>query len=77
MSENQRPSKKISFTYSLDTCVLCPLVHSERTSRAGFALDYYCLEVYPRRKVMSYVEGERDFKEVPDWCPHLVKDIKR
>lgn len=73
---SSRQKKKIVFIYEIDTCINCPLVYSEQTSSAGFALDYFCSAVKPMKQVMSYVEWPRDFKEVPDWCPHLAEEEK-
>jgi hypothetical protein len=53
-------------------CHQCPNISSERTPSAGFAIDYYCNAVSPRKIVAGYVEWnseKRKDHDFPDFCP--------
>lgn len=53
-------------------CHGCPHITKEHTPGAGYAMDYHCTAVTPRKLVAGYVEWRRDMREdhcFPDWCP--------
>lgn len=52
-----------------DNCIECPYCEDTRTIEAGYALDYWCIKMSPRKKIMGYVEYQSDVKPIPDWCP--------
>lgn len=51
----------------INNCSECPKVEVNRTTDAGFALDYFCS--LTGDKVMGYVESLGDYKPVPKNCP--------
>lgn len=54
-------------------CDTCPLHYTERTPRAGYALDYFC-KASNGRKIVGYVEWDSEIPPVPDWCPFRAKE---
>jgi hypothetical protein len=51
----------------------CPFENEQATPNAGYATDHFCIHTdIGRKKIMGYVEGARDMKPVPNWCPILI-----
>jgi hypothetical protein len=62
--------------------VSCPYCGNQRTTGAGFAIDYFC-KLTPDEKsstkykiTSGYVEWDREINPIPIWCPLLSKDEK-
>jgi hypothetical protein len=54
----------------------CVFEQERATPNAGCASDHYC--THPSvtyKKIMGYVEGYRDMKPVPEWCPILQTKV--
>lgn len=62
----------------INDCSECPFVVNKRTPGAGYAQDYFCGKM-ENRKIMGYVEWQRDIKDISEWCPYreLNEEIKR
>lgn len=64
----------------LENCFDCPFVISKRCHTADsweYAEDYFCKEVSDGtdyKKIAGYIEWPREMPEVPDWCPHRLKE---
>lgn len=71
-----RPTATIVVKYELKDCSKCPMVISKRTVGAGYALDYHCSAV-DNKRVMYYVEWDKDMNPVPEWCPYRIEKIYR
>lgn len=63
--EKCRNNKSGLLAHNID----CPYSVSERTPRSGYAMDYYCMAVVPKRITSGYVEWSSDVNLVPEWCP--------
>ena len=69
-----RPTTTIVLKYELKDCSTCPLVETDRTQGAGFALDYFC-KACDNKKIVGYVEWDGDMVPVPEWCPFRIEKI--
>lgn len=56
-------------------CDECPLCYTERTPRAGYALDYFC-KACGGKQIDHYVEYDCELRPVPEWCPFWKGDKK-
>lgn len=61
---------------NIENCSECPKNEAKRTPGAGYAEDYYCTAVSPKKKTSGYVEWARDVNPVPQWCPLLPSKLK-
>jgi len=56
----------------ITNCHQCQHISEEKTPGAGYAIDYYCNAVTPRKIVAGYVEWDREKRkghDFPDFCP--------
>ena len=56
-------------------CDECPMCYTERTPRAGYALDYHC-KAMGGKQIDHYVEYDFELRPVPEWCPFYLKGAK-
>jgi hypothetical protein len=53
-------------------CQDCPHMEKERTPGAGYAIDFVCTKVQPKRVAAGYIEWPSEEPKngsIPTWCP--------
>jgi hypothetical protein len=66
---------KIQLIYDIDNCSRCPLHRTQPLITSDsweHASDYYCGS--NGKKIAGYIEWESDMPNIPNWCPHLLKE---
>lgn len=69
MSRAKRPPVRL---FVVTGCHRCPNCEHSRTPGAGYASDYHCTAVTPKRLVDGYVEWPSEMREdgdFPSFCP--------
>ena len=66
---------KIQLIYDINNCSHCPLHRTQPLITSDsweHASDYYCES--NGKKIAGYIEWESDMPNIPNCCPHLLKE---